>query len=105
MESFEVTVDLFKCLNGEFFIRFMRNAFLFPPYFGGNLDAIDECMRDLSWIQEREIRVKLINFEKASKTNEGAARNLVEMFRLYEIFWKGRGLNEDKKEFILKILQ
>ena len=103
MEILEVTVDLFKCLNRGFFIRFMKNAFSFPSYFGENLDAIDECMQDLIWVQEKRIRVKLINCNKALKANEPAANDLIKMFRTYEFFWKNEKLHEDGKEFMLVI--
>jgi len=104
MDIFEVTVDLFKCLSRGFFIRFMKDAFSFPSYFGENLDAIDECMEDLSWIQEKKIRVKLINYNKALKTNESAASKLITMFRKYELFWENEGLSKDRKEFMLVIV-
>lgn len=43
-------------------MKAMDKAFGFPPYFGKNWDALWECMRDLYWINDSEIQIKLSNF-------------------------------------------
>ena len=53
---FEVEIDLKNVKNENNFIKEMDNIFDFPPYFRKNsYDSLNDCMRDLSWIEEDEI--------------------------------------------------
>ncbi|MEN9441565.1 MAG: hypothetical protein RLZ33_1642 [Bacteroidota bacterium] len=36
-------------------------AFDFPPYFGENWDALWDCMRDMYWINDSEIKLQILN--------------------------------------------
>jgi RNAse (barnase) inhibitor barstar len=38
----------------EELLRALAAAFRFPDYFGGNWDAVDECLRDLEWLPASE---------------------------------------------------
>ena len=36
-------------------LRWYVDALGMPEYFGANWDAFDECLRDLSWVEERRL--------------------------------------------------
>jgi len=44
--------------NKSHVLSWYSNALSFPGYFGFNWDAFDECLRDLSWIEERKIIIR-----------------------------------------------
>ena len=54
-----IDINLLKLKTKQNFLNILNQELNFPSYFGSNLDALDECMRDLSWIQEKEI---ILNF-------------------------------------------
>lgn len=49
--GFEVAhVDLSACLDKESALRRFALAMKFPSWFGGNFDALADCLGDLSWL-------------------------------------------------------
>ena len=42
-------VDLIHARNVPGFIKAMRRDLQFPEWFGGNLDALNDCLTDFSW--------------------------------------------------------
>ena len=45
-------------------------AYQFPEYFGHNLDAFDECMNDLDWINANAFVLLLMNFDEMIVNNK-----------------------------------
>ena len=44
--------------NKSELLRSVAFSLGFPSYFGGNWDALDECIRDLSWLPEGDVVLK-----------------------------------------------
>lgn len=42
------------CTKEDLF-QFLSEQLMFPGYFGRNWDALDECLSDLSWIEDGEV--------------------------------------------------
>lgn len=50
------------CTVKDLFAEFSR-AFLFPPYFGNNWNAFDECICDLDWLKFDSIAIFIKNYD------------------------------------------
>lgn len=54
-----------KLSREKSFINILKEEFRFPQYFGGSLDAVNDCMRDLSWIDQKNYVIRIRNsFDK-----------------------------------------
>ena len=36
----------------------------FPDYFGKNLDALNDCLNDLSWLEQNQVHIVLTHYDK-----------------------------------------
>jgi RNAse (barnase) inhibitor barstar len=64
----------------------VAKALGFPDWFGGNWDALEDCLTDLSW-RPRAVRVLL--FSGASETEDSAI--LVDVLLSVAEYWRERG--------------
>jgi RNAse (barnase) inhibitor barstar len=55
-------IDGKKCTNIKSFLFEIGKAFNFPDYYGVNMNAMLECLNDLSWIEEKDYALKIENF-------------------------------------------
>ena len=84
---FEVEIDLKNVKNDNDFIKKMDNIFDFPPYFRKNsYDSLNDCMRDLSWIEEDEIII-FKNLKFLKERNEKLFLDISASLELYRDFW------------------
>ena len=85
---FEVEIDLKNVKNENNFIKEMDNIFDFPPYFRKNsYDSLNDCMRDLSWIEEDEIIIIFKNLKFLKERNEKLFLDISASLELYRNFW------------------
>lgn len=60
--TFVAFLDGKKCTELAHFFKEIAKAFNFPDYFQPNFDALDECITDLSWIEEKEVHLMIFNY-------------------------------------------
>lgn len=56
-------IDGQKCSVMSYFYEEITKALNFPDYASLNFDSLDECMSDLSWIDENEIHLLIFNYD------------------------------------------
>jgi barstar (barnase inhibitor) len=59
----------------------------FPDSFGNNWDALEECLRDLSWLREHSIRI--VHADQPLSSDPASARTYSEILRGALTFWQG----------------
>ena len=80
-----MVINLCKCVDSNYFVKqYMPELFRFPIYYGKNLDALNDCMRDLVWIPEKTIRIKFTNLKKASVDDTHGVQEVLSMFRAWK---------------------
>ena len=85
---FEVEIDLKNVKNGSNFFKEMNDVFHFPPYFRKNsYDSLNDCMRDLSWIEEDKIIIIFKNLNFLKERNEKLFLDISASLELYRNFW------------------
>ena len=85
---FEVEIDLKNVKNSSSFFKEMDNIFQFPPYFRNNsYDSLNDCMRDLSWIEEDKIIIIFKNLNFLKERNEKLFLDISSSLELYRNFW------------------
>ncbi|MDO5083034.1 MAG: barstar family protein [Arachnia propionica] len=76
--------------SGEL-LRLFAKTFRFPDHFGGTWAALDDCMRDLAWLQEGHVVVRLRGMDALAERDPALHRGLVDSVELWQAHWQGRG--------------
>ena len=83
-----IDINLLKLKTKQIFLNTLNQELNFPSYFGSNLDALDECMRDLSWIQEKEIILNFNNINKLKDRNSELYYLIHDTLSFYKQYWE-----------------
>ena len=76
-----------RCQTDEAFFYEVSASFQFPPYFGENWNAFDDCIQDLDWLSFSKIFIVIDDFSLAYK-NDDEGRNLLLRHLKYMIdYW------------------
>ena len=75
-------------LKGGDALRAIAKALRFPDWFGGNWDALEDCLSDLSWRPGDGHVLVFRNWQALSSDDLGV---LIDVLRSAAEFWSGRG--------------
>jgi RNAse (barnase) inhibitor barstar len=102
---FVATVNALRCTTKNGLLKEFADCFDFPSYFGNNLDALDECMRDLAWLQEKNYKIRVRNMSVLKKKDIKQADQLEEYLNFYKDYWdaeKKRLKSDLENDFIVE---
>jgi hypothetical protein len=83
-----IDLSLAVVKSKEELLKTLAEALRFPKWFGGNWDALEDCLSDLSWRDARGWALILRNFDAVPRDDLGV---LVEVLGSAAQFWAGRG--------------
>lgn len=69
-------------------LRAIAQALSFPDWFGGNWDALEDCLGDLSWRPGNSHVLIFRNWQALSSDDLGV---LIDVLRSSAEYWSGRG--------------
>lgn len=67
---FIVCLDGSEMLDEQGVFESFYDGFRFPSYFGHNWDALEECIRDLSWIDAERYMLCILNAERVLERDD-----------------------------------
>lgn len=85
---FVTSIDCTCCKTAKQFLHDVAIAFQFPPYYGENWDALEECLRDLSWLKFRGVAIILYHYEALFEKEPELKEKICGVLHAVHDFWK-----------------
>ena len=70
-------------------LRILADELRLPDYFGHNWDALEECLRDLSWLPEGNVQIRHRDLPLSPGSQD--RRTYLEILRTAAAFWSKSG--------------
>jgi RNAse (barnase) inhibitor barstar len=83
-----VKLDLRKVQGKKEFLASLAKAFHCPSYFGMNWDALSDCLRDLSWLNDTGWVVILLNGQEFAAKNQDDFTTALDVFQTAAEYWR-----------------
>ena len=77
--------------NKKQFLAVCAKQLKLPPYFGGNWDALADCVRDFSWISGKGYVLHITGHEKFAIAVPDDYQTVLDVLREAADYWKGKG--------------
>jgi hypothetical protein len=86
------TVDPAQISSEEELLSAVAEALRFPDYFGGNWDALDDCLRDMNWLPSAGCVLFVLGAQRLWSSHGPQAGQLVESWLLAAEFWSQQSI-------------
>lgn len=93
LAGFEIfEVDTNEISTKEQLLGSIAEAMSFPDYFGGNWDALDECLRDMQWAHATGYVLLVRSAESLWRRNPRIAAGLLQSWTFSAEAWSREGV-------------
>ena len=83
-----VELDLRKVRGKKDFLARLAKALHCPSYFGMNWDALSDCLRDLSWLNDNGWVVILLNGQEFAAKNQDDFTIAIDVLQTAAEYWR-----------------
>jgi RNAse (barnase) inhibitor barstar len=73
------------------FLGLIGRSLSFPSWYGRNWDALEDCLTDLSWIEEAGLAIQIEGFSTYAKADPDGFIILLDIFKTSAEYWRGEG--------------
>ena len=88
-DALAISVDLSRIKTPYNLMQRMQEAFELPAYFSGGLDSLNDCMRDLGWLPQREIHIAFCGLADLKQRQPKLFASIADCLELYRDYWHG----------------
>ena len=88
-DTLAISVDLSRIKTPNSLMQRMQEAFELPAYFSGGLDSLNDCMRDLGWLPQREIPIAFCGLADLRQRQPKLFTDIADCLELYCNYWHG----------------
>ena len=74
-----VFIDGLACLTLADCFQSLQQQLSIPDYFGNNLDALDEVLSDLDWLEEKNVKIIMANASKLLSNEIGRKKDFLQV--------------------------
>jgi len=73
------------------FLGLIGRSLSFPSWYGRNWDALEDCLTDLSWIEQSGLAVQVEGFSTYAKADPDGFIILLDIFKTSAEYWRSEG--------------
>ncbi len=73
------------------FLGLLGRVLTFPTWYGRNWDALEDCLTDLSWIEEAGLVIEIDGYAGYAATDPDGFAILLDIFKTSAEYWRSEG--------------